>query len=87
MSDVEATFTRPVKQLVGFEKVWLKAGEAKEVQIQVTRDQLGYYNDKGEWFFEPGKFKFSAGGSSQTTQSLEIDIQSLSLGRTITPEF
>jgi beta-glucosidase len=60
--------------LVGFEKVTLKAGESKKVTVNVEQGQLGYYDQKGEWFFEPGMFRFSVGGSSQTTLNKELKV-------------
>lgn len=39
---------RPVKLLKGFERVELKAGERKEVEVQVNKDELAFYDD-GKW--------------------------------------
>lgn len=85
-SDLEATYTRPKKQLVGFEKVTLKAGESKKVTVNVEQGQLGYYDQKGEWFFEPGMFRFSVGGSSQTTLNKELKVLK-TFKPHVTPEF
>jgi beta-glucosidase len=85
-SDLEATYTRPKKQLVGFEKVTLKAGESKKVTVNVEQSQLGYYDQKGEWFFEPGMFRFSVGGSSQTNLNKELKVLK-TFKPIITPEF
>ena len=56
--DVSASLTRPVRQLIGFEKVTLKAGESQIIQFNVAVTELGFYNQKGEWVIEPGKFNF-----------------------------
>lgn len=66
VSDVESTIYRPVKELKGFKKVFLKAGEEKEVAITLDKRAFAYYNVKlGDWHVESGEFKILVGASSR----------------------
>jgi beta-glucosidase len=57
---------RPDKELKGFEKVFLKAGEEKKVTITLNQDAFKYFNDvKNEWQMDPGTFDFIVGSSSR----------------------
>ncbi len=66
VSDVESTIYRPAKELKGFKKVFLKAGEEKEVSITLDKRAFAYYNVKlGDWHVESGEFKILVGSSSR----------------------
>ena len=66
VSDVESTIYRPVKELKGFRKVFLKAGEEKEVSITLDKRAFAYYNVKlHDWHVESGDFKILVGASSR----------------------
>jgi beta-glucosidase len=57
---------RPDKELKGFEKVFLKAGEEKTVTIKLDQEAFKYFNDvKNEWEMDPGVFDFIVGSSSR----------------------
>ena len=57
---------RALKELKGFEKVYLKSGESKRVTIDITQDNLNYYSTKHkEWRFEKGVFEVWIGSSSK----------------------
>lgn len=62
--DKVASVTRPVKELKGFEKVSIKAGESQQVSFTLTDKELGFYNNKGVYIVEPGEFDIMVGGSS-----------------------
>lgn len=62
--DVYSTMTRPVKELRGFEKVSIKAGETKTVEFIVDAETLSYYNHELEWVCEPGDFEIMVGPDS-----------------------
>ena len=57
--------TRPVKELKGFQRVALKAGESKRVTFTLTPEHLQYYNLEMKRVVEPGEFKVMVGGSSR----------------------
>lgn len=62
--DLFGSVVRPVKELKGFQKVFLKKGESREVTFSLTVDDLRFYNDKLQYIYEPGEFKVFIGGSS-----------------------
>ena len=65
IADKESSLPRPVKELKGFEKVWLEAGQSKVVTFPVGVEALRYYDDtKGEWVAEKGAFEALVGTSS-----------------------
>ncbi len=64
--DVECKFDRPEKELKGFQKVYLEAGEEKTVTISVTKaDLAGYYMEFGQWITQPGEFDILVGTSAK----------------------
>ena len=66
VSDVESTVYRPVKELKGFKKVFLKAGEEAEVSIELGKRAFAYYNvNLHDWHVESGDFKILVGASSR----------------------
>ncbi len=66
VNDVESTIYRPVKELRGFKKVFLKVGEEKEVEITLAKRAFAYYNvNLGDWHVESGEFKILVGASSR----------------------
>jgi beta-glucosidase len=48
---------RPVRELKGFQKVLLQPGDSSDVNFAISGDELGYYDTKGHWLVEPGKFQ------------------------------
>ena len=65
VKDVESTIFRPEKELKGFTKVFLKAGEEKEVSITLDRRAFAFYNVKvQDWTVESGDFEILVGASS-----------------------
>lgn len=66
VNDVKSTIYRPVKELRGFKKVFLKAGEEKEISIELDKRAFAYYNvELGDWHVESGEFKLLVGASSR----------------------
>jgi beta-glucosidase len=65
--DLVASITRPVKELKGFQLIELAPGESKEVTFKLTKKELGFYNNEGQWTLENGDFDVYIGGSSVTT--------------------
>ncbi len=62
--DKVASVSRPVKELKGFEKIFLKKGENKTVNFTLTEKELGFYNNRGDFVVEPGDFDVMVGTSS-----------------------
>lgn len=72
--DRVASVTRPVKELKGFEKVMLQAGETKTIQFTLTEKELGFYNNQRKFVVEPGAFDLMVGGSSVDGLSVTFEI-------------
>lgn len=73
--DLVGSVTRPVKELKGFKKVFLKAGESKDVEFTLTRDDLAFYTADMNWEAEPGEFEIWIGGSSATENSTRVRLK------------
>ena len=66
LSDVEAKFTQPMRKVIAFEKVMLKAGETKEIILKIDpKRDLAYSLPNGIQILEPGKFILSASLQSE----------------------
>lgn len=68
LQDVTASVSRPVKELVGFEKIALKPHEKGQVKFVIKYDMLKFWNDKMQYVAEPGKFNVFVGSDSTTKQ-------------------
>lgn len=65
VSDKKSSLPRPVKELKGFQKVYLQPGEIKQISFTIGTDALSFFNDgKHEWVAEPGQFEALVGASS-----------------------
>ncbi|MDH6308572.1 beta-glucosidase [Dysgonomonas sp. PFB1-18] len=72
--DIVGSVTRPVKELKGFEKVFLKAGESKTVSFKITPELLKFYNYDLQYVFEPGDFDVMIGGNSRDVKSAKFTL-------------
>lgn len=72
--DEYSSATRPVKELKGFTRVFLKAGEKKEVSFTITPEMLSYYDAEMHYGVEKGTFRIMVGPSSR-----DADLQSVKL--------
>ena len=63
--DDVASVTRPVKELKGFKKIFLKKGESEKVEFEIGKDQLAFYDVNMKWAVEPGTFKVYIGTNSE----------------------
>ena len=57
--------TRPVKELKGFTRVSLEAGETRKIHFDITPDMLSYFDIDMNWRIEAGDFTIMVGGSSR----------------------
>lgn len=62
--DLIGSLTRPVRELKGFKKIRLKAGETKTVTFMITAESLQFYTANHKWEVEPGDFELWVGGDS-----------------------
>ncbi len=72
LQDLEASWRTPVRQLVGFRRVALKADERKPVRFTITPRQMAVINDDGVPVLEPGRFRVTVAGSQGDARSLEL---------------
>ena len=71
--DVVGSITRPVKELKGFQKIDLKAGESKTVSFKITPDDLKFYNSDLKYDWEPGEFVIMIGTNSNEVKSASVN--------------
>ncbi len=64
--DLVGSITRPVKELKGFQKVSLKAGESRTLHFTITAADLAFYNSDLQLRAEPGDFKIFVGTNSSS---------------------
>lgn len=74
LRDLVGSVTRPVKELKGFEKVFLKAGESREVSFTITSDLLKFYNYNLDYVCEPGDFDVMIGGNSRDVKKASFKL-------------
>lgn len=66
VADKESTIFRPVKELRGFKKVFIKAGEEAEVSVELSKRAFAFYNvNINDWCVESGEFDILVGASSR----------------------
>ena len=74
LRDRVGSITRPVQELKGFQKVFLKAGESREVSFKITADLLKFYDYDLDFVCEPGDFDVMIGGSSDRVKTTRITL-------------
>jgi beta-glucosidase len=72
--DIVGSVTRPVKELKGFQKVWLKAGETQSISFSITPEDLKFYNYDLKWIAEPGDFKLFIGTNSRDVKETSFKL-------------
>ncbi|NIG52995.1 beta-glucosidase BglX [Chitinophaga sp. Cy-1792] len=73
--DMVGSITRPVKELKGFQRIALKAGESKQVTFDITENDLKFYNSDLKFVAEPGDFKVFIGGNSRDVKEAAFKLQ------------
>ncbi|MDV3748105.1 beta-glucosidase BglX [Elizabethkingia anophelis] len=71
--DMVGSVTRPVKELKGFQKVFLKAGESKKVSFAITPEDLKFYNSELKYDWEAGEFDIMIGTNSHEVKHAKIN--------------
>ncbi len=70
--DLVGSVTRPVQELKGFKKVFLKAGETQTIPFDLSAEDLKFYNYSLEYDWEPGDFEIMAGGNSRDISTVKV---------------
>ena len=73
--DLQASISRPVKELKGFQRIRLKAGESREVTFTVTRRELSFYDTEGNEVIEPGEFHIMTGPNSRDVSQAVLRVK------------
>lgn len=73
--DLAGMNTRPVKELKGFQKITLKVGESKNVNFNITTEDLKYYNHNLDYDWESGEFEIMIGSDSENVKSVTVNWQ------------
>ncbi len=71
--DMVGSVTRPVKELKGFQKVFLKAGESKTVSFTISPEDLKFYNYDLQFDWEAGDFTIMLGGNSRDVKTAHVN--------------
>ena len=83
VGDVEASVSRPLRELKGFAKVFLEPGETQRVSCQLDERAFAFWSARFQrWVVEPGEFMIAVGNSSRhlvATETISIDAPRLSL--------
>ena len=73
--DLQASISRPVKELKGFQRIRLKAGERREVTFTVTRRELTFFDGEGNEIIEPGEFHIMTGPNSRDVSQAVLRVK------------
>lgn len=71
--DLVGSVTRPVKELKGFQKIELNAGETKTVSFKITPEDLKFYNGDLKYDWEPGEFEIMIGTNSNDVKKGKVN--------------
>ena len=74
LRDDASTVTRPVKELVGFERITLDPGESRTVEIAIRPDSFALWNREMRRVIEPGEFNIMVGPNSQDLKSVKLTV-------------
>lgn len=72
--DLVASVSRPVKELKGFERITLKAGESRKVTFAITPETLKFYNYDLKYVLEPGDFNIMVGPNSRDLKTAKLTV-------------
>ncbi len=74
VQDLFGSVTRPVKELKGFQKIFLKAGEKQIVPFEISSKTLEFYDADLNLTTEPGAFKLWIGSDSNSSEFVSIEL-------------
>ena len=72
--DVVGTISRPVKELKGFKRIHLNAGESQTISFTITPDLLRFYDYQLDYVIEPGDFDIMIGPNSRDVKKKTITV-------------
>lgn len=71
VADKVASMVRPIKELKGFQKVFIPKGQTKRVEFKLNVKDLGFWNNLMQYVVEPGTFEVMVGTNSEELQKKE----------------
>jgi Glycosyl hydrolase family 3 C terminal domain. len=74
IQDLVGSVTRPVKELKGFQKIFLKKGEQKTVTFKIKVDDLKFFDNNLNYVAEPGNFKVYIGSNSRDVKEKAFEL-------------
>lgn len=75
VQDLVGSTTRPCRELKGFQKVALKAGETKSLEFEITPEARAFFRADNRWGEESGDYKVYAGHSSKADLSADFTVK------------
>lgn len=73
--DMVASISRPVKELKGFQRIHLAAGESREISFDITPEMLKFYNAELKHVIEPGDFQIMVGGNCKEVKTQNLTVK------------
>jgi beta-glucosidase len=73
--DLVGSVTRPLKDLRGFQKINLKAGESRDVSFIISNKDLSFFRRDMSFGSEPGKFEVYVGGNSRDLKAAAFELK------------
>lgn len=77
VADKVASMVRPVKELKGFKKVFIKKGETVDVEVEIDAKDLGFWTNEMRYVIEPGEFSIMVGPNSEDLQEKTVTLTAL----------
>lgn len=75
LRDVTASVNRPLQELRGFRKIFLRKGEQREVSFSISVNDLKFYDRDMQYVAEPGEFRVQIGPNSRDVQEVAFDLK------------
>lgn len=72
--DIVASMSRPVKELKGFQRITLQAGEKRRLSFVLDREHLGFWNREMRYVVEPGEFRVMVGSNSADVIEAKFEV-------------
>ncbi len=74
INDPVSTITQPVKRLIGFQKIFLRKGESREVSFTISANDLKFYNSDLKYVAEEGDFNLYIGTNSRDVKGAKFKL-------------
>lgn len=75
IQDIVGSSTRPVKELKGFQKIFLRKGESRTVTFTISPNDLKFWNSELKWVSEPGGFNVFIGTNSSDVKKATFTLK------------